>query len=258
MARKGTVPAVCGALMWLAAGRVDAQTSRAVLLARGFNLPKQWGLGVTWYSQRQPYSIKTLSLGIQGIDPSVASTLGVDNRTKTVHAVLDYWLLPFLDVEVLAGKLNGTTNVKVSKLQLGVPLDDITVRYDGLVYGGGFTLAAGGDRYFATLTGEFTSTHLDVVDSSVKAWVLTPKVGMTVGNGALYLGAMYQDPQEKHKGTYAVPYLGTVPYAVTLGSEHAWSYLAGVNAGFGEHWVLTLESGFGDRHSTLAYLDYRW
>ena len=222
-------------------------------------LPKKWGLGVTAYRQSQPYSLESLQLGLPGLDPALANGLDVDNTTKTLHATFDYWLLPFLDVQVLIGNLESDTDVKLSTLNIGVPLSDLEVKSKGLVYGGGFTLAYGTSRSFATLTGQYTWTNLDEEGSSVEAWVVSPRVGMMVGKwAAAYVGAMYQEPQEKHTGTYDVPPFGTVLYSVELTSADKWGYLAGFNVGLAENWMLTVEGGFGKRTSVLAHLDYRW
>jgi len=259
MTRTGFVAAmVAGVLACVCAGEVDAQWSRSSLQAQGVKLPRQWGLGVSYYKQDQPYGVDSLTLGIPGFPPGVADTLKVDNHTETTHAVLDYWLLPFLDVEVLFGKIKGTTDVALSQLNVGLPLTDIAVHYDGKVYGAGLTLAAGGERWFGSLTGQYTTADLDVVDSSVKAWVVSPRLGLDFGNSTLYVGGMYQRPEEKHSGSYEVAGLGVVPYEVTLGGKNGWSYLAGLTWSIAENWVLVVESGFGVRDSTLVNLTYRW
>jgi hypothetical protein len=250
IARCTVVLLVC-ACTWVSVGRADAQS--------GPQLPKKWGLGVSYYRQSQPYGLEELSLGLPGIDPAVASQLDVDNTTKTLHATFDYWLLPFLDVQVLVGNIDTTTDVKLSALNLGMPLSDLTVKAKGLVYGGGFTLAYGGESAFATLTTQYTATKMDEEGASVTAWVVTPKIGMRLGPyAAAYVGAMYQKPEEKHAGTYDVPPFGTVPYSVKLTSTDNWGYLAGVNVGLTENLMLLLEGGFGTRTSVLAHLDYRW
>jgi hypothetical protein len=236
-----------------------AQTSWSDLLNRGYKLPKRWGLGVNYYSQDQPYRIDSLKLGLPGLDPALAHGLKVDNSAVSTHLVLDYWLLPFVDLELLAGHIDGKTDVALSKVNVGIPLSNITVNYDGLFYGAGFTLAAGGRRYFGTLTTEYTNTKLREENSSVSAWVVTPRLGINVGRAsALYVGGMYERPEEEHKGAYTVPGVGTVPYDVVLSGKYSWSYIAGANFGLGEHFVLTLEGGFGDRDAALAYLSYRW
>ncbi len=245
-------------VVFASAGVVKAQSQATLPLPAGVNLPLPYGLGLSLYKQSQPYTIDTLALGIPGIDPAVAKGVNVDNTTETAHLTFDYWALPFLDVMVLAGYLRGTTDVNLSSVNVGVPLSNIQVKYKGLVYGAGFTLAGGWDKFFATVTTQYTNTSLDIEQSSVSSWVVTPKLGYTFGKTAAWLGAMYENPEERHKGTTTVPYLGLVPYDVTLSGKDKWGYLAGVSTGIGEHWLLTLEGGFGKRTSGLVHLDYRF
>ena len=226
-------------------------------------MPKPWGVGLSYYQQSQPYGIESLELS--GLPPAVAGLIdpkqiSASNFTETTHVTFDYWVLPFLDLQLLAGTITSNTDVQLSKVNIGMPLQDLHVRSKGNVYGGGITLVYGYEQVFGTLTAQYTSSNLDELDSSVKAYVLTPKIGMKLGTqAAAYLGAMYQKPQEKHTGTYLVPpFPAPLHYSVTLTNENKWGYLAGVNYGFTENWVLTVEGGFGKRKSVLAHLDYRW
>lgn len=242
-------------LLGVGAGVAVAQSDKTD--EGGSTMPKRWGIGVTYYDQKQPYGIESLS--IPGFDPAIAKSIDVDNHTTTAHATFDYWLFPFLDVQVLAGNIESDTDVKLSKVNIGVPLSNLEVKSKGQVYGAGFTLVYGNEKVFGMFTGQYTTTKLNKMGSSVKAIVFTPKVGMRVGKKmALYAGAMYQKPSEKHSGVYTIPYLGTMPYSVKLTSADKWGYLAGLNYGFSEHWMLTVEGGFGKRTSVLAHLDYRW
>lgn len=259
MRAKLVVVVVLCAVVVLTSGVASAQMSRQALLAQGVNLEKQWGFGVTYYHQTQPYQIDTLALGLPGFDPSLASNIGIDSKARTLHAVVDYWALPFLNFEVEAGNIHGSTDVGLSQVNIGIPLGDIKVDYNGFFYGAGFTLAGGGRTYFSSLTVQYENTRLDQEKSSVTAWVLTPRVGMNVGRySSLFVGAMYQAPDEKHQGLYDIPGLGSVPYDVKLAAKFKWNYLAGAYLGLTENWRLNLEWGFGDRDSYQAYLSYRW
>jgi hypothetical protein len=250
---------VLGAVVALTSGIASAQMSRQALLAQGVNLEKQWGIGVVYYHQTQPYQIDTLALGLPGFDSSLAKDIGIDNTARTMHAVLDYWALPFLNFEVEAGNIDGSTDVGLSQVNVGIPLGDIKVDYSGFFYGAGFTLAGGGQKYFGSMTVQYENTSLDQENSSVTAWVFTPRLGMNVGRySSLFIGGMYQDPNEKHQGLYDIPGLGSVPYDVTLAAKFKWNYIAGAYLGLTENWRLNLEAGFGDRDSYQAYLCYRW
>jgi hypothetical protein len=224
-------------------------------------MPRPFGIGVTLYNQTQDYSIVTLQATLAGLDLGQLPDLEVTNRTETPHLKLDYWVLPYLNVFALVGDVDGKTTVDLSGVDLGFPLPitSLTVDYSGTFYGGGATLAGGGERLFATLTYDYTETDLDVSTSSVKAWVLTPKLGLHWGTtAAIWFGAMYQDAQEIHQGVFDIPYLGAVPYYVELEEKDSWNGVLGGSAELGEHWVLIMEGGFGNRKTALTSLEYRF
>lgn len=246
---------LCGA-GWAAAEEPGASTPEP-------SRPKPWGVGGTYYYQTQPYGLKSLTLGlppgVPAIDPSVTEGIDVDNTTETQLLTVDYWVLPFLNLQALAGRIETETKVRLSSVQIGIPLADLDVRAKGIVYGGGATLAYGSDRFFGTLTGQYTAAILDEEGASVTALVVSPRAGVVVARRVtLYLGAMYQRPSEKHSGKYNVPPLGSVDYSVKLDSANKWNGLAGVTFAVSPHWLLTVEGGFGKRQSLLAHLDYRF
>lgn len=225
--------------------------------------PKPWGVGATYYYQTQPYGLKSLALGLPAgvphIDPSVTEGLDVRNTTETELLTVDYWVLPFLNLQALVGRIETESKVRLSTVNIGIPLADLIVKSKGVVYGGGATLAYGTDRVFGTLTGQYTAAILDEEGASVTALVLTPRLGAVVLERAtVYAGAMYQRPSEKHSGQHSVPPLGSVDYSVKLTSSDRWNGLAGVTFAVTPHWVLTAEGGFGRRHTLLTHLDYRW
>lgn len=260
--RRRCIAALLGALLAGGAGEALAQT--AVTAGSGAPaMPKRWGVGITYYQQRQPYGIDALTLA--GLPPEIAAGIDIEaieasNFTETTHVTFDYWLFPFLDLQLLAGTITSDTDLALSRVNVGLPLQDLEVESKGNVFGAGFTLAYGHERLFGTFTAQYTSAELDQVSSSVKALVLTPKVGWRLGTkGAAWLGAMYQKPEEKHEGSYLVPpFPVPLGYAVTLTNEEKWGYLAGASYGLTDHWVLTAEGGFGGRDSVLVHLDYRW
>ena len=246
-------------LLLVPAGPAVAQ-SGGLDIPDGVHLPAPWGVAITLYSQTQDYDIVNLDVPLAGIDIGQAENLTVANQTDTYHFKFDYWLLPFLNVYAIVGYVDGTTTVELGKIDLGIPirLNDIRIDYDGLLYGGGVTLAFGGKGWFTTLTYDINETDLDLTDSSVSAWVLTPRVGLVFEGAAIWVGGMYQQAEETHAGIFDMPFLGSVPFRVELEQSDAWSYFVGMNAGLGEHLNLTLEGGFGPRKAVLATLEYRF
>jgi hypothetical protein len=248
------------AILFLAATTAGASDSGAVVPAAEHTMPLPWGLGLTVYSQSQEYDIISLEVPLAGLDIGAAEGLDIENTTETFHVKFDYWLLPFLNVYVLGGSIDGTTRVKLSGVDLGLPivLNDLKIEYSGVVYGGGATLAVGGTRWFGSLTYDLTRTDLDVSTSTVKAWVVSPRVGLVFGGAAVWAGAMYQNTEEIHEGLFEMPLLGTVPYYVELEQSEPWNYLVGMQAGLGEHWSFSIDGGFGTRKAVLAQLEYRF
>jgi len=239
-------PAAAGALPWGAS------------LSQGQELPPPFGIGVTLYSQNQPYRVDSLSFSLPGFTTIPASLLKIDNRIAEANVQLDAWLFPFLDVFGLVGKIDGSTRVDFRQLALPLPFSGITVGYHGNVYGAGATLVAGGEHWFASLTGVKTKADLSGdFDSRVNATVVMPRLGIGNAKTSYWIGAMYQRTDENHKGTIVLPYLGPAAFAVALSQKSDWSGLVGAHAALGKAWTLELEGGFGNRTSASLTLAYR-
>lgn len=226
---------------------------------KDIKIPNKLGFGLTIYNQSQPYQIKSLELGVPGIDGSTLTELPVENSTTSTHFRVDYWLLPFLNVFGLIGQIDSATDVDLKGFDIGLPggIDDLAITNDGTVYGAGLVLAVGGKHWFGALAYDYTETELSVTTSSVNAQILTPKIGLHFEGGAVWIGAMHQDIEEIHEGTYELPFLGAVPYRVVLEARQPWNYTIGGTAGLTKHLVLILQGGFGDRSSALVTLEYR-
>ena len=222
-------------------------------LAGDRELPLPYGIGLNGHYQKQDYDLEKLRVNLPMFDPAQAAGVAVTNRTTEGNLKLDLWFLPFLNVFAIVGYVDGETEVA-----LGPPFGDLDIDYDGIVYGGGITLAAGTEQFFGSLTAVYTESDLDVSTSSVKTWVLTPKAGIRTGFGEVWIGAMYQQTEEKHEGSISIPTLGTVAYEVELEEENPWNYLAGVHVDLGDRWDLELEGGIGDRKHVTASLVYRF
>lgn len=251
---------ICAVAVMAIVSPAQAQNEGAGIPGEGHQLPMKWGIGATLYNQTQPLNIVSLQIPIAGLDLSAADGLDIENNTDAYHFKFDYWLFPFLNVFLLGGQIDGTTTVKLSGVDLGLPitLNNIKIDYSGVMYGGGATLAFGGKGWFTTLTYDLTETDLDVATSAVSAWVLTPRVGLTFKSAAIWVGAMYQNAEETHEGIFEMPFLGAVPYNAILEQSEPWNYQIGMIAGLGEHWNLTFEGGLGNRKSVLAALEYRF
>jgi len=197
--------------------------------------------------------------------------LDVTNSVQHFDIKLDAWILPFLNVFGIIGALDADTLVGVTRAGLDIPVDALPVAYDGTVYGLGFTLAAGGENWFASLTTTATDTSLSGgFESDVSSLTEQLRIGLNRGDWQYFLGAMYLDTDESHKGTITIPFLGVdddgipdfsdavVPFAVELSGSDKVNYAIGVHHQLSESFDLTFEIGFGDREHTLFNIGYRF
>lgn len=228
-------------------------------LAGGQELPLPFGIGLTVYGQHQEYQLAKLAFDLPGvtIDPGA---IAIDNGIQEVNVQLDAWLFPFLNLFGIAGKIDGRTNVDFSRVAgLPVPLGRLRIDYDGEVYGLGATLAAGGANWFGSLTTIWTTENLSGdFDSDAEALVISPRVGLRDERGAVWIVATYQDAQETHKGTIALPFLGPVGFDVELEEHDPWSFGVGAAAALSEHWSLHLEGGLAQRRTAEFGATYRF
>lgn len=227
---------------------------------------KPFGIGVTYFYQEQSYSISDLDVrqGLVSLTSFLPNLAGIDvvNSVTEVNVKLDAWLLPFLNVFGLVGSVDGETEIG-----LPPPFSSLCIDYDGLVYGGGATLAGGWKDLFVSLTATYTDTELDTTDSSITAWVVTPKVGVCIDGPdwaqdlAFWVGAMYQEIDEVHEGSITIPGIGVpnipIDYDVELEEEDPWNYVAGASVTINKRWCVELEGGVGDREHVNLSVTWR-
>jgi len=229
-------------------------------LAKGKELPSPFGFGVNLYSQNQTFSFLEFSFFVPDFNMSamLPQDLEIENQITERNLKVDLWVLPFVNVFGILGEINGKTIVDYEFLD-----DKIRMNYKGIVYGSGITMAGGYEPYFISLTAAFSNTKLDNSESSAKAWIFTPKIGITMSGWKMikdlniWVGAMYQQSEEQHSGSMNILNSIHVQYDVTLQQKNAWNSMAGVLVSFTSDFHLELEHGIGDRKHTLASLIYR-
>lgn len=218
-------------------------------------LPGPWGIGGDFYTMDQDYNLKSLTFSLPGVTVPDASQIKVTNEVEHLDIQGDVWLLPFLNIFGILGRVNIDTVVDFSQAEIeGLPitLGDLPVKFDGTVYGGGFTLAYGAKKWFATVTTTFTKTNTSGdLDSKVKSTSVQPRVGLIRDSWRFWLGAMYLKTDETHSGSFDLPYIGPVPFAVELETKDKWNYVVGAGYAFGDRAALRFEYGFGPRTHTL-------
>ena len=250
-------------------------------LAAGHELPLPLGISANVFFMEQDMEAQSIAVDIPPLPlptgplqlpPGLpAESAKLESRVTTTTAKIDAWVLPFLNVYGVAGYVDGETTASGFSVG-GLPPElasllpnSFAIAYSGPTYGVGGTLAAGYNQFFASLDANYTESDLDIGDSTIEAFVISPRVGITgdLGglNGALYVGAMYQDVDEQQNGTVKFPIMGAsvpVGYDVISAAKEEWNYLVGANLKASESWNYGIEVGFSDRTHVMATLNYRF
>ena len=236
------------------------------------NLPLPYGVGADYYYQRQGYDIKSMSLSMPPQvfaqlppaavgalqNPALANVVQVKARVNEADGKVDAWLFPFLNVFALGGYVAEHTTVS------GIPvLNQLTIDENGYIFGGGMTLAGSVGQLWGSVMIAETYADLSHNDSWIRAWVVSPKVGLQLdapwGEKGLnvWVGGMFQRADEDHSGTYGTV-LGPLTYNVKLQEEEAWNFLFGASVNLCQHWQASVEAGVGQRQQVDASLGYRF
>jgi len=250
-------------------------------LAAGHELPLPLGISANVFFMEQDMEAQSIAVDIPPLPlptgplqlpPGLpAESAKLESRVTTTTAKIDAWVLPFLNVYGVAGYVDGETTASGFSVG-GLPPElasllpnSFAIAYSGSTYGVGGTLAAGYNQFFASLDANYTESDLDIGDSTIEAFVISPRIGITgdLGglSGALYVGAMYQDVDEQQNGTVKFPIMGTsvpVGYDVISAAKEEWNYLVGANLKASESWNYGIEVGFSDRTHVMATLNYRF
>lgn len=190
------------------------------------------------------------------------------SETEAFNVRADLWLLPFLNVYLIGGYLDGesTTTVDISGLLIGNGyIFDIREGYHGTSLGAGATLIYGSTKHnwIASVDINYIKTELNVVDSDIKSLTISPRlcyrmrqlgVPLIIGFGGSYL-------QNDQRLTAKIPLenMGeTLTAKVNIENKQNWNaaVLAGVE--LNRHWQLLAEMGFHDREVMVAMLTYRF
>jgi hypothetical protein len=258
----------------------------------GFDLPNPYGLSAIYVNIRQDLIVENLriAIGVDGppvgpVEPSPSVTFSnAWARNQTVQFKADAWVFPFMNVFLVGGYIDGKgeldVNVDLDALfpEAGGGLGTITERakptFQGTNVGIGTNLAAGWENYFAVLSIAYAFSDLDIVDSRIEAWNISPRIGFTHdlgrwGAAAVYTGATYLSADVELTGQVTIPLppplwipVGrelVVDYAVDERNTDPWNALVGGNWDISKSLSLQGEVGFGgSRENIITSITYRF
>ncbi len=223
-------------------------------------LPLSSGVGFWYFGQEQEYVVTGLGataggLPIPGIGAGAITR--IENRLDQFNLKGDHWIFPWLNVHAIVGTGSGEAEASINPL-LPLPVTSFVVGYDALVYGGGATVAAGGENLFTSLTFSYTWADVEFEPgaglalndpSGIETLVLTPKIGYYGSRGAVWVGAYYQFTEHIQTGTFTFPTIGPVNFSAAVEDKTRWTPVIGGEYFFNKHWSITGELGIGEQRT---------
>lgn len=267
--------------------------------AQGYTLPKPYGISIG--AMHVDQGIQVDSIGFSGLAinsclippctnpsipiPSDLVEISANNgRQKSdVYSIrADVWVLPFLNLYAIGGKMTGysETDVTISKIGNYEPLNPESFNFrldlDGNLYGGGLVVAGGMGNWFTLIDASLTKTRLTVIDGEIEAFVFSPRVGYDFNDRGIPLrvwaGGMYQEVEQSLSGYIHNLSFGnelddfikifnvdeTGRFHVEQRLNAAWNTLLGFQYQFTPEISLLGEGGMGRRKSAMLSLEYRF
>jgi hypothetical protein len=225
---------------------------------RGHQLPLPFGIStvVTGLFNRQ-ITVTDVRVGINGAaQTSVGQVLNLGSTSNVVNAnlKLDAWILPFLNVYILAGYVynESTTRATLTVPRPGSLPGNVTfttsllTTLNGFVGGGGMTLAGGYKNFFLVADANYSQTDIGF-DDSFKALIATARAGYRSQVGSLplqlWIGEGFWNTTNTAKGHTFVPGVGRIDFEADQGPKHPWMTDFGTNLSFAKWFDTVLDFG---------------
>ncbi|GAA5190350.1 hypothetical protein [Ferrimonas gelatinilytica] len=266
--------------------------------ARGYTLPKPFGLSLSYMDMSNPVEVK--SIGLTGHPVLEALQIDApDARFEGYNVTLrgDMWLFPFWNIYGILGYTDGHSEAPIrefgcdielvssigNKLLCGT-LNDLApevlglpfqLELSGATYGMGTTLAGGVGNWFALVDVNYTLTNLSLIDGEITTLVAAPRIGYRwqFDGGRelrLFAGAMYQKVDQNLGGSLlnlGLPdavngvlerLAPDAHFQVVQSGTSPWNTVVGVQYALNRDWELLLETGFGARNTSFLSLGRRF
>jgi hypothetical protein len=225
-------------------------------LRRGVDLPNPFGASVFMVYMSRDFEVEDVRVTLPGGEPvsvSDVASFAVRNQTALAAVKLDAWLLPVLDLYVLAG--HSWTD---SRLDATVTLDrvfgdpfviEVTQEDDvgGPLIGAGATLVAGHGRWFVLADANYNYSDIELFEDALAVWFLSARTGWSGatrrGWWRAWVGAAYLAAERTVTISQTDPALGTVVVEVDQRPVDPLTYQVGDSLGLGQRWDAMLEVG---------------
>ncbi|MEP6160599.1 MAG: hypothetical protein ABJ171_09540 [Halieaceae bacterium] len=264
-----------------AAGRTETAAEQAgftrfldreYLIDSGFDLPAQWGLSAYLSHTESKLPIENLKYGFSEDEPLSSSPFvtmdDMDNTITNSGIILDYWILPMVDIYAILGHTDGEMDTNVNTFGSSQPLG---FNFTGTTYGIGGTLVTGYKQVVLIFDYNYMELDTDVYEDIIPVSNRTLRLGWNFAQSTwLPEVAWLSYIDTEFEGTFDLKQIvgegvdpGTVPpgtEAVLLSFEvepyDTWAI--GAQWKLSESFQLVSEIGLDTVKGVTLALNYRW
>lgn len=277
-----TIPWLAAAVLWGAppCGAQDGPESgtgsplrRGWYEAQGIELPLPFGIGMNFIYMERDIEVVDVTVTLGDRPPQSISdraSFDVANRTSLSMVRFDAWVLPFLDLYVMAGETRTDTSL-AARFEITPPMGDplpVAIeqndRVNGPLFGGGATLVVGHGAFFAMADANYARSDLDTFDGTIDALLLSGRVGWHgdtgFGQWRVWTGVIYLDSSRTLTITTDIPIFGETRVEVDQRPVDPTTFELGGALSINRRWELLVEVGsnFDDAFLTVVSGSYRF
>ena len=221
----------------------------------GITLPKPIGISLFTHQQEDLMNLGDFKVDGEPVDDLLPSGGSSTTNTTSIVAVRgDVWVLPFWGFNAMVGKAVTSSNISIGVNDFAngnlARLEVNGMATTSTVTAVGTTLAYGHKNFFGTIDAQYVSTSVSGVGVSLDALVITPLVGLNIGDSGwrIVIGGQYQDYQRQLKGK-----LGDIKFSATQSSSR-WSTMVGLQKAFAENWEASLMAQSGKTREGVTFM----
>lgn len=221
----------------------------------GITLPKPIGISLFTHQQEDLMHLGDFKVDGESVNDLLPNGESqTTNMTSIVALRGDVWILPFWGVNAMIGKAVTSSNISLgladfqngnlSKLEVNGLATTSTITALGT------SLAFGHRNMFATVDAQYIQTSVSGVGVSLDALVITPLVGLNIGETGwrVVIGGQYQDYQKKLRGD-----LGDIKFSATQTSSR-WSTMVGMQKEFVDNWEASVMMQDGKTRQGVTFM----
>ena len=239
---------------------------RQYLLDDGIDLPEQWGVAAFYSQTQSELPIGSLKFALKEGEPLESSPIvsmdDLDNKITNTGIILDYWVLPMLDLYTILGYSDGKMNTAVNVDAENFPKQPIGFKFTGTSYAGGATLVTAYKQAILIFDYNYMLLDTDVYEKKIPVSNITVRAGWNFGQKKfLPKNAWVSYITTEFEGTFDLQaessdLTDTVFLEFEVDKYSTWAM--GAQWDLAKHYTLIAEYGFGTVDGITFALNYRW